>query len=310
MLRQAASLLIETFRNFTEDYCSTMAAALAFYALFAAPALMLAGLFTVAAVYGHAGAVGRLQTQLAHQFGSQTAAILGSMISAASRSRNRSTFGSVIAFGSLAVSAIFAVSQLQQALNKAWDIELDQYRVRSFIIKRAGSFLLIAGAAILLIVSLAALPAFADFRKSLSAPAAGLAYAGEILFWWVVFALIIAAILKVLPDARIALNDVRIGATVTSALIVAGRFLIAEYLGRASFSTPYGAAGSIAVLLLWAYYSAAVFLMGVEFTQVWTRFSGRMIEPEPGALRIVERATKFERSPGRVRAERKIRPSV
>jgi uncharacterized BrkB/YihY/UPF0761 family membrane protein len=41
------------------------------------------------------------------------------------------------------------------------------------------------------------------------------------------------------------------------------------YLGRSSFNSAYGAAGSLVVLLLWIYYSAQIFLLGAEFTRVF-----------------------------------------
>jgi uncharacterized BrkB/YihY/UPF0761 family membrane protein len=59
----------------------------------------------------------------------------------------------------------------------------------------------------------------------------------------------------------------------TSLLFNLGRFLIGLYLGRASFASAYGVAGSF-VLLFWVYYSAQVVLLGAEFTQVYARVYG------------------------------------
>jgi uncharacterized BrkB/YihY/UPF0761 family membrane protein len=39
------------------------------------------------------------------------------------------------------------------------------------------------------------------------------------------------------------------------------------------------------VILLWTYYSALIFLLGVEFTQVWVRSRGQEAPPKPGAIR-------------------------
>jgi uncharacterized BrkB/YihY/UPF0761 family membrane protein len=46
------------------------------------------------------------------------------------------------------------------------------------------------------------------------------------------------------------------------------------YLGRATVGSPYGAAGSLVVLLLWVYYSAQIFFLGAEFTQVYAQAYG------------------------------------
>jgi membrane protein len=67
---------------------------------------------------------------------------------------------------------------------------------------------------------------------------------------------------------RIAWRDVWLGAAVTAALFVAGKFLIALYLARAAPASVFGAAGALVVLMIWVYYSAQVFLLGAEFTRL------------------------------------------
>jgi membrane protein len=46
----------------------------------------------------------------------------------------------------------------------------------------------------------------------------------------------------------------------------------------------YGAAGSFAVFLIWIYYSAQVFFLGAEFTQVYARRRGSPIMPDENAV--------------------------
>jgi membrane protein len=57
-------------------------------------------------------------------------------------------------------------------------------------------------------------------------------------------------------------------------LFTIGKFLIGFYLGRASTASPYGAAGSVIVILLWVYYSALIVYFGAEFTKVFAREHG------------------------------------
>ena len=100
------------------------------------------------------------------------------------------------------------------------------------------------------------------------------------------FALVFGAILKVMPDVHLRWSDVWVGGAFIAVLFVVGKFLIGIYLGHASKASAYGAAGSLAVILLWTYYSALIFLLGVEFTQVWVRFQGQEISPKKGAVRM------------------------
>src|SRR5690606_25284127 len=52
----------------------------------------------------------------------------------------------------------------------------------------------------------------------------------------------------------------------------------------------YGAAGSLAVFLIWIYYSALIFFLGAEFTQVYANRFGTRLVPEEGAVPVTEEA--------------------
>ena len=85
-----------------------------------------------------------------------------------------------------------------------------------------------------------------------------------------------AAIYKLLPDADLAWRDALLGASVTAALFLVGRFAIGLYLGNSAPASAFGAAGSLAVLLLWVYYSSLILYLGAEFTHVYSmRFGSR-----------------------------------
>ena len=67
-----------------------------------------------------------------------------------------------------------------------------------------------------------------------------------------------------------------------------GKFAIGFYLGRSNPGEVFGAAGSLAILVLWVYYSAQILYLGAEFTQVWAIRHGRPIEPQEGARRMYD----------------------
>jgi hypothetical protein len=71
---------------------------------------------------------------------------------------------------------------------------------------------------------------------------------------------------------------------VTALLFTAGKFLIGLYLGSSSIGSAYGAAGSLAVFLVWVYYSAQILFLGAEFTQVYAARHGRPIVPKGNAV--------------------------
>ncbi len=60
----------------------------------------------------------------------------------------------------------------------------------------------------------------------------------------------------------------------TAAPFTLGKFLIGLYLGRGAFTSTFGAAGSLVVILLWIYYSAQNLLLGAEFTHLYALRQG------------------------------------
>ena len=79
-------------------------------------------------------------------------------------------------------------------------------------------------------------------------------------------------------------RDVWVGAIATAILFVAGKYLISLYVGRASVGSAFGAAGSLAVLLVWIYYSAQIILLGAEFTRVFANRFGAKVRPSRHAI--------------------------
>jgi membrane protein len=86
------------------------------------------------------------------------------------------------------------------------------------------------------------------------------------------------------PDAQIRWRDVWVGAAVTALLFTIGKILLGLYLGKSSFSSSYGAAGSLVALVVWVYYASQILFVGAEFTQVYARRMGSTIRPSDNAV--------------------------
>jgi membrane protein len=283
MLTSAKEFLQQVFRDFSQDECPSMAAALAYATLFALPSLLLIVIFIAGLVLGPRAANGEIEQSLSGAMGPQAAAQIQTAVSSLAQNRTGGIVATVLGLVGLIVSATGVLMQLQQCLNKAWKVKVVGSGLRHFAMQRVRSGLLLVGAGILAIVSVAASSAIAMLTRMLPFP--GAVHAGEMLTSLAMFAILFAAILKVMPDVQLRWSDVWVGGLFIALLFVIGKFLIAIYMAHAGKASAYGAAGSLAMILMWTYYSALVFLLGVELTQVWVCRRGREVPPKLGAVR-------------------------
>jgi membrane protein len=286
MLTAIKEFLQQVFRDFSQDECPSMAAALAYATLFALPSVLLIIIFVAGLVLGPRAASGEIEARLTSEMGPQAAAQIQEMVSNLAQNRTGGLIATALGIVGLLVSATGVLMQLQQCLNKAWKVKVVGSGIRNFAMKRVRSGFLLAGAGILAMVSVVASSAISALARML--PFAGAANAGEMIASLLTFAIVFAAILKVLPDVQLRWGDVWLGGVFIAALFVIGKFLIAIYLAHAGKASAYGAAGSLAVILMWTYYSALILLLGVEVTQVWVRRHGRDVPPKEGAVRLAQ----------------------
>lgn len=303
-------LLRRTFKDFLDDECPQMAAALSYYTIFALPPLLILILTVVGLVFDPAQVQETIRGQFGEMMGAEGAQQIGTIIEQADRPEGRGARALVGVVGIL-LGATGAFMQLQKALNRAWEVEPDPDAggVKTFVLKRLLSLGMIFGLAFLLLVSLAlsALISMAGdvVGSILPGTSAPLLYALDVALNLALITLLFAVMFKVLPDARIRWKSVWVGAAATAALFVAGKFALGLYLGRSNPGEAYGAAGSLALLLVWIYYAAMIVLLGAEFTQVWAESRGHGIEPEEGA-RIRTDSIARANAEARARAEEAV----
>jgi len=176
------------------------------------------------------------------------------------------------------------VSELRDAMNTIWRVPEDttSSTVRSIfniVEERLLSFALVLAAGVFLLVSLilnAWIFAAGKHFNSGAAPPAALIQTIDWVVSFVAITALFAFVFKVLPGVRLDWGDVGIGAVVTSLLFAAGKLLLGLYLGRASFTDTYGAAGSLVIVLVWFYYSAQVLFLGAELTRAYACRFGSM----------------------------------
>jgi len=287
-----------TFNGFLNDKGLKLSAALAYYTVFAlAPLLLL--LISLAGIFlGRDAIQGRVFQELHGLIGSDAARQIQDMIKAIELS-GKSKPAFVIGAITLLIGATSVFGEVQDSINIIWKVKAKPKRGWLKILKdRLLSSSLIVSLGFLLAVSLiinGALVALTD-RLARVLPQITLFLADVIntLVSFLVITILFGAIFKVLPDVHIRWRDVRTGAFFTACLFMLGRFLIGLYIATTGTGSTFGAAGSLIVILVWVYYTAAILYIGAEFTRVFAEYKGRHIEPASYAVHIEQKEIEKE----------------
>jgi len=280
-MRGFTQLLRQVYAEWSADNVPRLGAALSYYTVFSVAPLLVLSIALVGLAFGKDAAQGRVMEQVQGLLGAQAAAAVQTLV-AHSRNLPSGILATVIGVAMLLFGASGAFTELQSSLNEIWDVAPRKKGGWWTMIRgRFLSFTMVLGTGFLLLVSLvvsAFLSAASGYADQLLPKAISrytlFAIHGAISF--LVIAVLFAMIFKVLPDVSTSWRDVWIGAALTALLFTFGKLLIGLYLGRASMTSTYGAAGSLIVLLLWVYYSAQILYFGAEFTQVYARRYGSL----------------------------------
>jgi membrane protein len=283
-------ILVATIMGFINDNGLKLSAALAYYTVFSIAPLLIIIISLAGLVWGHDAATNKLYPQIAHYVGSQAAIQIQDILKKLQLSGKSGT-AVVIGGITLLIGASSIFVEIQESLNMIWRVKakpkkgwlkLVQNRFLSFSLIISLGFLLLASLVVNLLLKLLGdwvlhfLPAVTALLISIVNLASTL----------VIISVLFGIIFKFLPDVKIRWKDVRMGAFFTALLFMGGQYLINLYIQYTARSSTYGAAGSILVILVWIYYTAAILYIGAEFTQVYAEAIGSQIEPAEYAVSV------------------------
>lgn len=285
--KSAWKLLKTIFAKWLDDDPFQLAAALSYYTLLSLAPLLVISIAIAGFVFGREAAHNQIVGTIQGLIGRQSAEAVQAMIQAASNRPERGLVSTLLGGIFLLVGAGGVVGQLQTSLNAIWRVRTKPGTgLQDFISKRFISFAMVLGVGFLLLVSLAVsafITGLTQFVGSLHENVAMIAHWLDVVISFALVTLLFAMIYKFLPDVEIHWKDVWIGAALTSILFDTGKFLIGFYLGNSGVTSVYGAAGSLITVLLWVYYSALIFFLGAEFTQVYASQYGSGVVPAANA---------------------------
>jgi len=277
-LRRQIDVLAKAGNAWLDDRAQSMGAALAYYTVFSIAPLLLIAISVAGLVFGQDAARGAIVTQLRGLIGQAGAEAIQGLL----RNVSRPTEGVVATVTGVVVLVIGATSvfaELQDDLNRIWKAPRGNSLSggRAWLRKRVLSIGMILAIGFLMLVSLAAsaaFDAFATWSRSFFGSWEYVARAANFAVSFGLTTALFALIYRFMPQVTIEWRDVGIGAVVTAFLFTLGKTLISLYIGKSALASGFGAAGSLAVLLAWVYYSAQIFLFGAEYTWAYAHALG------------------------------------
>lgn len=278
--------------GFSDDELITRAAALSFYAALSFAPLLLLLVWTVSML--HPAWQGELSEALAGVVGTKAAEALNAVIASAKSHPKLGDVAGIIGIGVTLFGASAVFAQLQGTLDRVWRVKPKPGAALSAWLRaRARAFALLGGIAFMMIISFVVSAAIQTLVRGDGTAWKIVEYAISV----VVFIAAFATMYKVLPDAVIDWNEAIIGAILTTALFLLGKYAIGLYIQYSDVGGAYGPAGAFIVLLTWTYYSSIIVLLGAELTRGVADARGKPIRPSVHAVEIEAAPAEISASP-------------
>lgn len=279
--KQVWPLLKQTFYDWLEDKAPKLAASLALYAMLSLAPLLVIVTKIIGIMYRDEPE-GKVTAVVSQMMPGIDPGSITQMIKAAGE-HGSGIWATIIS----SVIAIFGATgvfgELQDSMNTIWEVKQKPNQgIWGFIRTRFLSFAMVLGLAFLFMISTVGTTLVTTFGGRIAGDNQIVALLLTTVVSLALMSVLFAMIFKLLPDVEMAWSDVWTGAILTAVLFEIGKHLLAWYL-KGSATQVYGAAGSLAALLLWIYYSAQILFFGAEFTQVYANKYGSNIVPAGNA---------------------------
>lgn len=278
-LRQIWPLAREAVASWIDDDAPSMGAALAYYTVFSVAPLLLIVIAVAGLVFGREAARGEIMGQLSDLLGNDSARAVERLLDSVNQP-GAGVLATVTGVAVLLVGATTVFAELQSALDRIWRApeRPPGQGLWGLLRTRLLSLGMVMGLGFLLMVSLVVSAGLSALGKWwtpwFSQGAVLLLELLNLVVSLLLMSAVFAMIYKWMPRVRVAWRDVWVGALITALLFTLGKSLIGLYIGRSGVASAFGAAASLVVVLVWVYWSAQIFLLGAEFTWVWSNRRG------------------------------------
>lgn len=270
------------FKDFLEDDAVLRAAALTFFIILPLPTLLLLAVSLFSLFFGQAAAVAIIIQQINAVAGPAVAGLFSQLITNTG-SPFTSIWTTVVVVGFSIGGAIGAFSVLRDTMDRIWEVKLPKGRpLWSRIRQRIVPFGIVSALGLIVIAwtALASNIFNAIMQYSINSTLAAIGIAvSQVVTSFIVAALLLAFIYKLIPESRVHWQDVALASVVTGIAFTVTNYIFGWYIANFSPTTVAGAAGSLLIILLWVFVLNQIVLFGAEISKVYAVTAGRHAKP-------------------------------
>jgi membrane protein len=298
-----------SFKEWLEDNAVLRAAALTFFIILPLPTLLLIVIAVFAQFYGQTQAIQILVQIISSVVGPVVADLFRQLLSNAG-SPFTSVWTAIVEVGFSVGGAIGAFSVLRDAMDCIWEVKVPKKRtLRERIREKIGPFVLVSTLGLFVIAwtalasSLSSLITLYSINGVLTTLVINVA---QVVLSFTVATLLLALIYKLIPQARVHWQDVKVAAVVTGVAFTVTNYIFGTYIQAFTVTTLIGAAGALLIILLWIFVLNQIVLFGAEVSKAYATNVGdharehlspvleRLVQPLEKAGERIEQATKDE----------------
>ena len=281
--RNAGGLLAQAGNGWLAHKASKNAAAIAFYGIFSLAPLLVIVISIAGYWFGREAVEGLIVERISDLLGSEYAGFVESVVAQAYTSRG-SLPATILSVLLLVFGASRVVGATRDALDEIWNgPPRAKGRVKGFALTKLFDLLMVLVVGTMFLATMlanAVVTALTSrFVEYVPMPSLLLRLA-TVVFSLLVVTFLVAVIFRMFPNAHTSWRHIMVGAGTTAVLFAVANYAVGFYLGRAGISSVFGAAGSLAAIMLWMYYSAQTLLFGAELTRAH-ELRSRSARPNP-----------------------------
>ncbi|MGJ1361872.1 YihY/virulence factor BrkB family protein [Sphingobacterium spiritivorum] len=292
------SIIKTSAMGFINEDCLKYSASLAYYTIFSIGPILVLIISLAGVFFGQDAIEGKVFTEMKGLVGPSAARQIQEVIMNLKLS-GKSNLALIVSIITLLIGATTVFGDIQNSINRIWHVRAKPKKGWVKVIKdRLLSSSLVISLGFLLMVTLVVngiILAFTDrLQRYFPDITVHLLDAINFSISFAVIFILFGIIFRALPDVKIEWRTVRSGAFFTAVLFVIGRFVIGLYLQTSGTESTYGAAGSIILVLLWVYYTAAILYFGAIYTREYAAIKGIPIQPSDFAVHVEEKEVEKE----------------